>query len=202
MRVAVAALLSLAVVVASAAPAAAHVGLVPGTLAPGETVEAQVVLAHGCGEDGTVPGHGDDSSPTRAVTLAPTEGLAITPLESDGWSLEQGDAGTRWTSEDDDGVEDVVFLDVEVDAGSLDDGEELWVPVTQECVDGTVMAWDHPGAAQEASDLPAMLVRVATPASAPAGEAGGLPTPVLIGLVVSMAIALGAGVTVISMRRT
>ena len=193
-------LLSLGLLMAVAAPAHAHVGLVPGDIAPSDTVEAQVVLAHGCGEEGTVPGADDASSPTTSVSLTATDGVRLTPLEVEGWSLaEDGAGGATWTSESDEGVEAVVFLDVEVDAKGLDDGDQVWVPVTQECADGTVMAWDHPGTAEEASDLPAMLVRAAAPIEG--ADAGGLPTPVLIGLVVALAVAVGGGVTVLSMRR-
>ena len=194
-------LLTFGLLLASVGAAHAHVGLVPGDIAPGETVEAHVVLAHGCGEDGTVPGTDDESSPTTAVSLAATEGVHITPLDVEGWTLvDEGPGGARWTSEDEAGVEGVVFLDVEVDANGLHTDDEVWVPITQECLDGTVMAWDHPGAAVEADDLPAMLVRAATPAASV--NDGGLPTPVLIGLVVALALAAGGAVTVLSLRRS
>ena len=201
MRYVTSLLLGLGLLLASAGAAHGHVGLVPGTIAPGETAEAQVVLAHGCGEEGTVPSADDESSPTTAVSLAPTDGVHITPLDVEGWTLiDEGPGGARWTVDEDAGVEDVVFLDVEVDANGMHANDEVWVPVTQECLDGTVMAWDHPGPADQKGDLPAMLVRAAVPAASL--DEGGLPTPVLIGLVVVLAIALGGGVTVVSLRRS
>jgi uncharacterized protein YcnI len=195
---------ALGILALSAVPALAHVGLVPGEIGPGSTEEARVVLAHGCGEDGTVPENEEASSATSAVTLEIPPGLLLTPQEVDGWTLtleegEQADSA-RWVNDAPEGTRGTVSLDLLVDATDLEPGTEVWVPVTQECVDGTVMAWDHPGAATTVDDLPAMSLRTATVAVTTTG--GGLPTPVLVSLVVSLAVISGGVAVAITGRRS
>jgi uncharacterized protein YcnI len=193
------------ILVLGAVPGLAHVGLVPGEIAPGTTEAAQVVLAHGCGEDGGIPQDEESASATSAVTLEILPDLPVTAQEVDGWTLtlEEGEPAdrARWVSDAPEGADGAVFLDLVVDATDLDAGAQLWLPVTQECVDGTVMAWDHPGAAATVDDLPAMSLRTATAAAATTAD-GGLPTPVLVSLVVSLAVIAGGAAVVITGRRT
>jgi periplasmic copper chaperone A len=196
---------ALGILVLGAVPGFAHVGLVPGEIASGATEAAQVVLAHGCGEDGTVPENEEASSATSAVTLEIPPGLRLTPQEVDGWTLtfedgEQADRA-RWAHDAPEGASGTVFLDLLVDATDLAPGTQVWVPVTQECVDGTVMAWDHPGAATTVEDLPAMSLRTAT-ATVATTAGDGLPTPVLVSLVVSLAVIAGGAAVAITGRRS
>jgi periplasmic copper chaperone A len=210
MRAGTTALLCVALLVAAAAPASAHVGLVPGDVAPGTSAEAQIVLAHGCGEDGLVPGSEEEASAIRVVTLEVPERVGITPREVEGWALEvtASDAGhverARWTSDDDAGVSGAVFLDLEVDAAGMEDGEEVWLPVTQDCVDGVSMAWDHAGVATTTAELPAMLLTVDASAAGAtlAEEAGGLPTAVVVAFVLVLGVVAGGGVVALSLRRS
>jgi uncharacterized protein YcnI len=188
-----------------AAPAAAHVGLMPGELAPGTTMDAQLVLAHGCGPEGSIPTTDDEAFATQAVTLAVPDGLAVTPRESAGWSLttEQDASGrttsARWEAADEIGAPGAVRFALSVDASALDDEAEHWLPVVQDCVDGEQLRWTSAGV-ESGDDLPAMRLTVSsTAANAP--EPTG-PSPILIALLVAT-VALGAGAVtfVVSGRR-
>lgn len=199
---AVAALLALA----SALPAAAHVGLMPGDLAPGTTLEAQVVLAHGCGPDGTIPASDEDASPTAAVTVEVPDGLGLTAQAVEGWDLSTttDDAGrtveARWVSEVPAGVAGSVFLDVTLDAADLADGTDLWLPVVQTCVDGERMRWTLPDGQERDGELPATWVSV-TDAAPNAPEPAEM-SPVVVGLLlVALALAAGGVSYVVTGRR-
>jgi uncharacterized protein YcnI len=192
------------ILVLGAGPGLAHVGLVPGEITPGTTQEAQVVLAHGCGEDGRMPENEQVSSATSAVTLEIPPALRLTPQDVEGWTMtfEEGDQAdhARWVSDAPEGASGAVFLDLLVDATDLAPGTQAWVPVTQECVDGSVMSWDHPGAAATVDDLPAMSLRTATAAVATTAGTR-LPTPVVVALAVSLAVVAGGAAVAITGRR-
>lgn len=190
----------------SALPAAAHVGLMPGDLAPGTTLEAQVVVAHGCGPDGTIPASDDEASPTGAVTVEVPDGLGLTARAVDGWDLSTTTDATgrtveaRWEAVDAAGVVGSVFLDVTLDAGDLADGTDLWLPVVQDCVDGERMLWTLPDGQEHDGQLPATWVSVTAAAPNAPGPVG--TSPVLVGLLlVGLAAAAGGVSYVVTGRR-
>lgn len=183
-----------------AGPAAAHVGLMPGDLAPNTSVDARLVLAHGCGTDGTIPSSDDDALPTQAVTLELPAGVTAEPGATDGWdaTVETDDHGmhVRWESRDPAGHAGALELPLHLEVGDLPGGTDLWLPVIQECAGGEAMAWTHPGMA-EGGGLPAVLATVVAPAAANAG----LPTSVIVTLAVAVAAVAGGVVFALSGRR-
>jgi uncharacterized protein YcnI len=187
-------------------PAWSHAGLVPGEISPTEPQDAQVVLAHGCGEDGGIPPNEEEAEAISTVTLAVPSPLRITPQEVEGWTLTVDEGATgevevaRWDNDAPEGAAGAVLLDVIVDATELSPGDEMWLPVTQECVDGTSMSWDHAGPPVTLEDLPAMALRT-TPAAAESSPSGGLPTPIVISLAVALAVVAGGVVMAVSGRR-
>jgi uncharacterized protein YcnI len=203
------AILTLLVLLLWAGPAAAHAGLVPGDLAPGVRTESELVLVHGCGPDGTIPGSDDAELPTTGVTLERPDGLSLVPREADGWTLttEEADDGelvrARWEADDPAGALGTVFLGVEVTADEALDGQDVWVPVLQDCVDGERLAWTHLRADGGDRALPAMLVSVdsAVLAAEAASSGGGLPTSVVATLAVALAVVAGGGVAAVTARR-
>jgi uncharacterized protein YcnI len=201
-----------AVLLLWAGPASAHAGLMPGDLVPGEVTEGELVIVHGCGPDGTIPGGDEDELATVGVTLDRPEGLSIDPREVEGWTLstETGPDGevtsARWEATDPAGEVGTIFLGVEVTADEAVDGTSVWVPVVQDCVEGEQLAWVAEHTDETGGALPAMLVNVdsamlaASSSSSPA-DGGGLPTSVIITLAVAIAVIAGGGVAVVSARR-
>jgi uncharacterized protein YcnI len=200
--------LTVLVLLLGAGPAAAHAGLMPGDLAPGVTTESELVLAHGCGPDGTIPGSDEAELATVGVTLERPDGLSLAPREVEGWTLttEEQDGEVqrvRWEAEDAAGVLGTVFLGVEVTADAAYDGEDVWVPVVQDCVDGEQLSWTHAQLDGGDGALPAMLVSVdaAVLAASTPTDAGGLPASVIATLAVVLAVVAGGAVAVVTARR-
>jgi uncharacterized protein YcnI len=196
--------MTVGILLGGAGPGLAHVGLVPGEIPPDAPEEAQIVLAHGCGPDGAIPEDEDAAAPTSAVTVEVPGPLHVTAHEVEGWTLtveeEAGIDRLRWEHDAAQGASGAVFLDVVVDAAGVDPGQELWLPVTQECTDGSRMTWDHPGAAITVDDLPALSFRAAAATVDPTST-GGLPTPVLVSLVVALAVVAGGVAVAVTGRR-
>jgi uncharacterized protein YcnI len=200
--------LTVLVLLLGVGPAAAHAGLMPGDLAPGITTEGELVLAHGCGPDGTIPASDEAELATVAVTLERPDGLSLVPREVEGWTLttEERDGAVqrvRWEAQDAAGVLGTVFLGVEMTADVAYDGEEVWVPVVQDCVDGEQLAWTHERIDGGDAALPAMLVSVdaaVLAASSPA-DTGGLRASVVATLAVVLAVLAGGAVAVVTARR-
>lgn len=198
MRSMLGAVAAAALLVLSAAPAAAHTGLMPGEIAPGTTLDGELVLAHGCGPGGTIPASDEDASATQAVTMVVPDGLGLTPREVEGWDLitEVDAAGrlteARWQSRHPDGTAGAVSLQVELDATGLADGTQFVVPVVQTCVDGEQLRWTLPDVEERDGQYPATRLSV-TSAAANAPVSTG-PSPVLLALLLG-GLALGAGAT-------
>jgi uncharacterized protein YcnI len=202
------ALLAVALLLVWVGPASAHAGLMPGELAPGVVTESELVIVHGCGPDGTIPGNDDEEFATTAVTLERPAGLTIAPREVEGWTLStetDGDGAVtsaRWDVSDPEGELGTIFLGVEVTADAVD-GTSIWVPVVQDCVEGEQLAWVAERVDELDGELPAMLVTVdsAVLAASTSEDAGGLPTSVIITLAVAIAVLAGGGVAAVSARR-
>jgi uncharacterized protein YcnI len=191
------------VLVAWAAPALAHVALMPAEVGPGETVDARLVVTHGCGPEGEMPASAEEMSPIVGVTLEVPEGITVTPHEVDGWPAttveEDGRRLVRWVSADPAGVAEGLLLDVGISASGVADGTELTLPVVQDCLDGTSMAWTEAGD-PSAVTYPAATLLVTSPASAAGDE--GLSTGVIVALAAGIGLLAGAVVFVLSGRRT
>lgn len=187
-----------ALLVLSAAPAAGHTGLMPGEIAPGTTIDGELVLVHGCGPGGTIPTSDEDASATQAVTMVVPDGLGLTPKEVAGWDLvtEVDAAGrvteARWQNRDPDGTVGAVFLQVALDATGIADGTQFAVPVVQDCVDGEQLRWTLPEMDERDGQFPATRVSVTSTAANAPIDTG--PSPVVLTLVLG-GLALGAGAT-------
>jgi uncharacterized protein YcnI len=210
LRASIAACLTAGVLLLWAGPAAAHAGLMPGELAPGEVTEGELVIVHGCGPDGTVPANDDDEFATTAVTLDRPDGLSITPREVEGWTLSteldpDGEVSrARWEATDPAGELGTIFLGVEVTADEAAVGRSIWVPVVQDCVEGEQLAWVAERVDEGDGELPAMRVTVdsAILAAASSTDGGqGLPTSIVVTLAVAIAVIAGGGVAMVTARR-
>jgi uncharacterized protein YcnI len=190
----------------TALPATAHVGVMPGDLAPGTTLDARIVLAHGCGPGGSIPGSDEEASPTGVVTVEVPDGLGLTARTVAGWELTTTtDAAgrtvaARWESEEPTGVTGSIFLDVTLDAADLRHGTDLWLPVVQTCVDGERMLWTLPDGEERDGRLPATWVSVSD--TAPNAPARTGSSPLLTGLLIAgLAAAAGTASYVATGRR-
>lgn len=187
-----------------AVPASAHVTMMPGEIDAGDTVDAEVLVVHGCGPGGTIPASEDDASPTDAVTLEVPQSLEMTPQDAEGWTVANHDVSPegateiRWETDDPDGTLASSSLPVSVEAAAVADDQELWVAAIQDCTDGEQLSWTIAGMEERDGQLPAMRVEV----MAPEDVASGLPGWVPVALLVLAAAAAGAVVTVISGRRS
>lgn len=172
-----------------ALPAVAHVALNPSQLAPGERVDAQLVVTHGCDPAGGMPSDPDVQVPTVGVELRQAPGLTVTPRPIAGWSSSV-DAGTAvWVSDAEGGSEGVVSLPVEVHAtDGIDDGE-VWLAVTQDCGDGVTAEWHHAGSHDTDGSLPATRAMVVSEPS------DGLPMLIVVSVIALVAAGLVGTVT-------
>ena len=151
-----------ALVVLSALPAGAHVALNPSELAPGERLEAELVVTHGCDPAGGMPSDSDVQVPTVGVELRQAPGVTVAPLPVSGWTTSTDTETAVWASDAATGVDGVVVLPVEVHAGDgLDDGE-VWFSVTQDCGGGVTAEWTHMGSHATDGSLPATRAMVVT----------------------------------------
>ncbi len=170
-------------------PAAAHVALNPSQLAPGERLEAELVVTHGCDPAGGMPTDPDVQVPTVAVELHQAPGLTVTPLPVDGWTSSVDAETAVWVSDDDGGSDGIVTLPVEVHAtDDLDDGE-VWLAVTQDCGDGITAEWDHMGSHATDGALPATRAMVVTEPSS------GVPVPIVVAAIALVAAAVVGTIT-------
>lgn len=178
-----------------AAPAAAHVMLMPGDVEPGETLDTELLVVHGCGPGGTIPATDDDVSPTVSLTLEVPAPIQVTAHDVDGWSVstEPGTADTPtkllWENEDPSGTTEPIYLGLTLDATAFDEEAEYWLPAIQDCVDGERMLWTLPGMEERDGQLAGVGFGVT---SAPEEPAQGL-SPVAIALIAALIAGL-AGV--------
>ncbi len=180
-----------------AGPAAAHVMLLPGEVAPGGELDTDVYVVHGCGPDGAIPANDDEVVPTTALTLEVPEPLVVEPDPVEGWTVTNRDAAdggaeVRWENEDDAGTTESLTFGVTVDAGDVTGEREIWLEAVQECVDGERMYWTLPEMAERDGELPG--VRLAVSSDAAGADEG---PPVLWIIVGAVGVAgLAAGVSV------
>lgn len=168
-RAAVAALVTAGVLL-PATVAAAHPGLRPNELRPGETVEAELIIPHGCGTEGGVPEEGEVVSPTVEVAVQWPDGIEIRPVEVDGWATDVADGVATWL-DDGGATTDAILVPATVSA-STDLQGEIFVSVFQACENGESFRWV---ATPEEEGSPALRLTVAgEPVPAPTTS----PTPV------------------------
>ena len=183
-------------------PAAAHVALMPSETDAEQPLETQLIVTHGCGPEGEVPMDEDEAAPITSVTMQVPEGVDVQPREVDGWqaSVDTGHGPTQiiWDSEDGQGQALGLQFDLELTAAADLDGEQVWFPVVQDCIDGESMAWTQTSGPGEAT-YPAASLTVGDPDAGLFGG-DGLPTWAIFGLIALVALAAGAAVVVLTGR--
>ena len=78
-----------------AAAALAHPSFNPNAIPPGEAIEVDLVVPHGCAPGGGMPD--GDALPTVELDLEHPEGVTIVPGEVDGWDVEDDGEAIVWT---------------------------------------------------------------------------------------------------------
>lgn len=196
--------MTVALLLVVAGPAAAHVMLMPGDVEPGETLDTELLVVHGCGPGGTIPATDDDASPTVAVALEVPAPIQITAHDVDGWSVstEQGSADEPtqivWENEDRSGTIEPIYFGLTLDATAFDDEAEYWLPAIQDCVDGERMLWTLPGMEERDGQLAGVGFGVTSPPEEPAQ---GL-SPAAIALIAALIAGIAGAVSfVVTGRR-
>ena len=162
---------SLAVALAAATPASAHITLQTGTAAVGSYYKAVLRVPHGC-----------QGSPTTAIKVRIPEGvISVKPQPKTGWKIDmtRGDYATSYTLHGatitsgvkelswtggplpDDYYDEFVFQAYL--APSLKAGDKLYFPVVQECEQGVDRWIDTSGA--KGGDNPAPGLKLTPKAS-------------------------------------
>lgn len=177
-----------AAVLLPATMAAAHPGLRPNELRPGETIESELLIPHGCGTEGDVPDDADVASPTVELGIQWPDGIEIRPMEVDGWTTAVGEEEAVATWLDDGGATtDALLLPLTISA-SVEAAGDILVPVFQACENGESFRWvaapgeeGDPGVsltvAGEPVPAPAETVTPTPPAASPTASEPAAPTP-------------------------
>lgn len=162
--------------IATLAPASAHVGVKADTTAAGETSIVTFGFGHGCGE-----------SPTTALVIqVPEQFTSATPVFAPGWSIEvekeeleepiSGSHGEEITERTatvtftaDEPIENNIYAMVSLRLSLPEDaaGETIYFPVIQECEDGETGWIEIPQEGEDSHSLesPAPALTVTEPES-------------------------------------
>lgn len=121
--------------------AAAHPGLRPDELRPGETITSELIIPHGCGTEGGMPDDDAEASPTVELAMQWPEGIEIHPMEVDGWItvVDEDEAVATWL-DDGGATTDALLLPVTISA-SVDAAGDILVAVFQGCENGESFRW-------------------------------------------------------------
>lgn len=146
-----------------AAAALAHPSFNPNAIPPGEAIEVDLVVPHGCAPGGGMPD--GDALPTVELDLEHPEGVTIVPGEVDGWDVEDDGEAIVWTDAGGATTDPITFpLTLTVD-GEV--GDSVYLNAFQLCEGGDSFRWI--GTPEVEADFPAVLVEL----SEEAGEAAG-----------------------------
>lgn len=157
LRAVVSGVLAGSVLLLAAAPAAAHVTLIPSSTAAGSTAVVRLLVPHGC----------EGSATTELAVRMPA---AVTEVSAEGegrWQAELADDAVTFRSDEPlpDGEEDSVEFSVRLPD---DAGATLVFPIVQRCEQGEA-AWTEVAAdeaSREALDMPAPVLVVTADAGA------------------------------------
>lgn len=175
-RAVLAAMAAVTLMLATLAPASAHVGVKADTSAAGSTAIVTFGFGHGCGE-----------SPTTALVIqVPEQFNSATPVFAPGWSIDvemeeldeqiSGSHGEEITERTatitftaDEPIENNIYAMVSIRLALPEDaaGETIYFPVIQECEDGET-AWieiPQEGEDGESLESPAPSITVTEPES-------------------------------------
>lgn len=129
-----------ALVVLSATAAAAHPSFTPNAVPVGETVEAVLVVPHGCSTGAGVMPEEGEAVPTTRFDLQLLDGVSVEPGEVDGWVVENDGEAIVWTA-DGGATTDPIEFPVTVTVTEGQAGDQLEIAAFQECEDGSSYRW-------------------------------------------------------------
>ncbi|MCB1016165.1 MAG: DUF1775 domain-containing protein [Acidimicrobiales bacterium] len=152
-----------ALLVALAAPAAAHVHPSPSQIPAGETTTVGLGISHGC-----------DDSPTTEVAVQLPDGLdGASAVARSGWAVETADGTATWTARPGNELasDEEAEFEIELTPADEAEGDTLFLKTVQTCEEGElrwIAEWDGEG---EEPDNPAPSVTVlAVGAEASSGD--------------------------------
>jgi uncharacterized protein YcnI len=187
-----------ALLLAVAAPAAAHVTVNPNSASQGGftkvsfRVPNEMDTADTTKLEVTLP----TDTPVALVSLRPvtgwtarTEKTALkTPIKADGGEITQAISKITWTAHGDAAIKPGQFQEFDVSLGPLPEADQMVFKALQTYSDGTVVRWiDEPAAGGAEPEHPAPVLKLA-----PAGATGG-STPAARAIAASGAAADGNG---------
>jgi periplasmic copper chaperone A len=179
---------TVAVVLGTALPAAAHVGVSSPDAAPGGfgklvfRVPTESDAASTTKLEVRLPAR----SPFASVSVKPVAGWTVTtteqkldkPVEDDGFTLTKAVATVTWTAHRGAGIKPGEFDEFELSVGPFaKDARSVTLPTVQTYSDGSVVRWDEPtvaGAEEPEHPAPTLDVRRSTEAG---GETAATSTP-------------------------
>lgn len=153
--------LTASLLLAVPATALAHPAFNPSSIPAGRSVDAMLVVPHGCAPGGGMPDmEAQDAAAEPTVELAVQQqaGVTLAPGAADGWTVT--DDGEAWVWRDDGGATtDVIEFPVTVTlADDLDPGARLHLKAFQACAGGSSFQWI--GTPDEEAQWPAVLLEV------------------------------------------
>jgi uncharacterized protein YcnI len=160
-RAATVATIAASLLLAVPTAALAHPALNPSSIPAGRTIDAMLVVPHGCAPGGGMPDmeeQGAEADPTVELALQQQTGVTLAPAQVDGWTVT--DDGEAWVWRDAGGATtDVIEFPVTVTlADDLDDGTRLYLKAFQACDGGSSFQWI--GTPEEEAEWPAVLLEV------------------------------------------
>lgn len=180
------ALAAAVLVVVPATAAWAHPSFNPSELPVGQSVDAILVVPHGCTvSDEVMPEEEGDAVPTTRVDLEKVDGLTVEPSSVKGWEVADDGEAIVWTAAGG-ATTEPIELPVTLTATDGAEGEQLELSAYQECEDGQSYRWTSgsestppvrlelvegaPGASPDAQDTP-----TTSPTDAPSPAAAEAP---------------------------
>ena len=129
-----------ALVVLPATAALAHPAFDPNQLPVGESVDATLVVPHGCSTGDAVAPEEGQAAPTTRLDLQQVEGVRIEPNDVDGWDVSTDGEAISWTAAGG-ATTDPIELPVTVTIEQGNPGDTILLSAYQECEDGSSYRW-------------------------------------------------------------
>lgn len=147
-----AAVLATGLTVAVASGASAHPAFDPDQVPGGEPIESTLVIPHGCGADGGMPGEGG-GDPTTLIELQLTDAFAtFEAADVDGWDVSRDGDVVSWRDAGGATADPIELPVTFTVAGEAD--EELYLSLYQACDAGGEFRWI--GTPDRQADFPAV----------------------------------------------
>jgi len=184
---------TLALLVATAAPAAAHVTVQPGQAAKGGYAKIALRVPNESSTAGTVKLEVSfpTDTPIASVSTKPMPGWTAerrleklaAPVESHGTEITEAVRAVTWTAQPGVRIGPGEFTEFEMSLGRLPDADQLILPTVQTYDDGKVVRWEDPppagGAAEPEHPVPVLKLAGQAAAGDEDAAASGPAQPVL-----------------------